>query len=552
MQSRRVGMLVFWVCAVTPAWVAGQTIQVNSANPSSAPQGTVNLNVTIGGSGFKPGATSQFFVSGTSDPGGVAVNSTTYVSSTQLNANINVSTTAAITSFDVIVKNTSSSRTGKGTGLFKVLAQGSPVCMLAPLPGPFTLAATLNSNLPNSNVPAYTGSFGVSMRVRHVTLGGKDVLVAVIGSGASGKLEVFFLDPLSGMPLDGTIIGSNSVPQPHITVPIVLSGGNVFGARVMAMGDFDNNGLPDIVVGDWDFGVAFAIVGNVTGGVLSYSDPIALIVTGSSARYGRSVAAGNLDSTAGDEIVVGDSGFGTGGNADPGHVFVWKMNPPSANNAAPSFSIFKTIFAAGWAVGVGDVAGDMNPDLIVGTSSNVLVYPGRDIGTTTPVSVNVAPRQVGAGQLAIGSTSDLVVATTASIANVQVFPGPLPTLGTSATTVMSSQAGFTTGWGTGFDIGDMNGDGVPDVLVGAPNTSPSTACPANVGTAYIFMSTGDATSPGQPTPYRIEAPTPDVDFAAFGYGVAGATGARIFLVGESGRNINGVANAGQVYVYKVN
>jgi hypothetical protein len=551
MLSRYLGLLVFCVCAVSPAWVAGQTIQVNSANPNAAAQGTVNLNVAIGGSGFKPGATSQFFVSGTSDPGGVAVTSTTYVSSTQLNANINISAGAAITNFDIIVKNTSTSRTGKGTGLFKVLAQGSPVCMLAPLPGPFTLAATLNSNLPNSNVPAYTGSFGVSMRVRHVTLGGKDVLVAVIGSGASGKLEVFFLDPLSGMPLDGTIIGSNSVPQPHITVPIVLSSGNVFGARVMAMGDFDNNGAPDIVVGDWDFGVAFAMVGNVTGGVLSYSNPVALTAAGASARYGRSVAAGSLDSTAGDEIVVGDSGFGTGGNADPGHVFVWQMNPPSTNST-PSFSIYKTVPAAGWAVGVGDVAVTGTPDLIVGTSSNVLVYPGPDIGTTTPVSVNVAPRQVGSGQLASGDSPDLVVATTASIANVQVFPGPLPLSGASASSVMSSQAGFTTGWGTGFDIGDMNGDGVPDVLVGAPNTSPSTACPANVGTAYIFMSTGTTTTPGKPIAYRIEAPGPDVDFAGYGYGVAGTTGARIFLVGESGRNINGVANAGQVYVYMVN
>src|SRR5512146_120242 len=98
---------------------AGAQISVNSAIPNSAVQGTTNLNVTVGGKGFKAGAKAQWFVSGTSNPGGVTVNSTAFVNSTTLTANITVSSTAQIGNFDIVVTNTDG-RTGKGGELFAV------------------------------------------------------------------------------------------------------------------------------------------------------------------------------------------------------------------------------------------------------------------------------------------------------------------------------------------------------------------------------------------------------------------------------------------------
>src|SRR6266849_3545566 len=79
--------------------LAAQNVQVNSANPNQAAQGTINLDVDVGGNGFKNGANSQFFISGTTNPGGVTVNSTTFLSSTHLTANITVADTANIASF---------------------------------------------------------------------------------------------------------------------------------------------------------------------------------------------------------------------------------------------------------------------------------------------------------------------------------------------------------------------------------------------------------------------------------------------------------------------
>ncbi len=96
-------------------------VTVTSANPNTAVQGTVTLNVIVGGSGFDAvkGAKAQWFESGTTNPGGVTVNSTVVNSSSQITANITVSSTAYVGSYDIMVSNING-RSGKGTGLFSV------------------------------------------------------------------------------------------------------------------------------------------------------------------------------------------------------------------------------------------------------------------------------------------------------------------------------------------------------------------------------------------------------------------------------------------------
>src|SRR4029077_16350248 len=115
--------LRFWgllcACLLATAAFATAQIQVNSTNPNTAPQGTTNLNVTVSGSGFKKGAKAKWFFSGTTNPGGVTVNSTAFTSSSQLTANITVSTTAVTSGFDVVVTN-ADGRTGVGRDAFTV------------------------------------------------------------------------------------------------------------------------------------------------------------------------------------------------------------------------------------------------------------------------------------------------------------------------------------------------------------------------------------------------------------------------------------------------
>jgi hypothetical protein len=534
MRARTGLSLLLLSCLIGQSPLAAGNIQVNSAVPNAAAQGTINLDVTVGGNGFKNGANSQFFVTGTTNPGGITVNSTSFVSSTQLTANITVADTANIANFDIVVQNTDG-RSGKGTGLFAVLAKGTPTCTMAPLPGQFSLATTLNNN-----VPAYTGGLGSTIRIRHVTLGGRGVLVAAVGSSSSGRLEVFFLDPATGAVLDGTGIGTNTLPQPHVTKTITLSSGNIFGARVMAMGDLNADGVPDIVVGDRDFGVAFAFVGQVDGnGILSYSDQIAFPATpGTTARFGTGLAMGDLDGVPGDEVAVADQGFGTGHKSQPGGVFIYQFQ-------AGGFTLYKTINQPNpTSVAIGDVTGDANLDVIVG-SSNVNVYPGPSL--SSPLTFPTSGFKVGAANVN-SALKGLITSTDWNSTPIQasIYSG-LVSAGEQPAFTLAPSAGLTTGWANDLDTGDINGDGLADVLVGAPNTSPSTACPSNVGNTYVFVT--NTATPDQPTGYLLAPSTPG---GLYGWAVAAAPGARIFLVGEIGRTLGGVSNAGQVYVYKVN
>ena len=97
---------------------SAQDIEVTGADPPEAEQGTVNLDVTITGSGFAKGARAAFLVTGTENPGGIVVNQTTFNSATKLTANIDVALDAVVGSFDIQV--TSKGRTGKGLNRFSV------------------------------------------------------------------------------------------------------------------------------------------------------------------------------------------------------------------------------------------------------------------------------------------------------------------------------------------------------------------------------------------------------------------------------------------------
>src|ERR1700752_2726910 len=131
MKSKRsssvlVLVILIGIIILTAALPATAQIQVNSANPSAAPQGTTNLNVIIAGDGFKKGAPAKWFVTGTTNPGGVTVNSTSFQSTTQLTANITVASDAVISGFDIVVA--VATRTGKGTDLFAGQASNSNTC----------------------------------------------------------------------------------------------------------------------------------------------------------------------------------------------------------------------------------------------------------------------------------------------------------------------------------------------------------------------------------------------------------------------------------------
>lgn len=100
---------------------AGPT--VTAAQPSYAHQGDAGVEVRILGSGFDQGSMASWERGGVADPK-VAVQSTRYVSSTELVATINVAPDATISLYDVAVT-TSSRKKGIGMEMFTVTAAQS-------------------------------------------------------------------------------------------------------------------------------------------------------------------------------------------------------------------------------------------------------------------------------------------------------------------------------------------------------------------------------------------------------------------------------------------
>ena len=123
-----IGVLAAATFGAVPT-VLAQTILVTEANPVSAAQGTLNLNVTISGKNFKAGAVVSFYKTGTTDTGGVIVHQTTYKRSAQLIATIDVPDTATPGSYDIVVRQ-GGSQEGTGPHLFRVDTKPIDACSL--------------------------------------------------------------------------------------------------------------------------------------------------------------------------------------------------------------------------------------------------------------------------------------------------------------------------------------------------------------------------------------------------------------------------------------
>lgn len=98
-------------------------MSVTSTSPDSATQDTT-LDVVVNGSGFVSGTTASWALAGISDSTQVKTNSTRYVSSRQLVANITISSSAAVGKWDVVVTATGK-KGGIGTELFAIKTRGN-------------------------------------------------------------------------------------------------------------------------------------------------------------------------------------------------------------------------------------------------------------------------------------------------------------------------------------------------------------------------------------------------------------------------------------------
>lgn len=526
-------------------------IQVTSTNPDAAPQGTVNLNVTISGSGFKKGAKARWVVSGTTNQGGVTVNSTTFNGSTSLTANITVASNATLSGYDVLVTNTDG-RTGKGTDAFTVTQQGTPLgCYTTGTPSGATLVTALNPVDPNgSGALLYdvygTTRLGDAIRVRPLNLNGHIVLVAFVtsgaGSGSTPGTYVFFLDPATGLPLANNPANGTSWRNPLL----LLKG---YRNNQAAAGDVNGDGVPDFVQAG-GLSTPYLFVGSVDA---NYNPSWSAMTISPPAS--RSVALGDVDGIGVDEII-----FGGSPSKQPGAAFIYKyvsgtisyvrkiQDPTGASGTG-----------FGNAVAIGNIDGKGN-DLVVGapsanTNGLVYVFPSPVQQTSYFTLAGSGPsfgRNLGIADATLDGLLDLTVVTgkqDGTSAQGLLYPGYVtPSLPSDALL----PAPPSSGWGMpNMDMADMQLAG--GVAVGAPNAVQGTSCNSiqgGQGAVQLFTSPFSAS---QGPSYIFETPSlAGSSQFEFGYGVALVPGYPFIVIGEHFRDVGTTSMAGQIYVYKLN
>jgi hypothetical protein len=521
-------------------------IQVTSTNPNAAPQGTTNLNVTVTGNGFKRGAKTQWFLTGTTNPGGVTVNSTAFNNSSQLTANITIASGAVISGYDIVVTN-ADGRTGKGTDKFAVTAQGTPVgCYTTGTPSGATLVTALNPVQPDGAALLYdlyaTQRLGDAIRVRPLNLNGHVVLVAFITSGAgSGSIAgtyVFFLDPVTGLPL--AYNPANGVAWKN---PMLLLSG--YRAVQAAAGDVNGDGIPDFA--QTQASTPYLFVGSVDASYNPHWTAYSIAPPAS-----QSVAFGDLDGLGVDEIVFGGGG---GSKKDPpGAVFIYKYAAGAVTyvrQIQDPTGVLGTGF--GNAVAIGNIGGTGN-NLVVGapaatTNGLVYVFPPKATQTSSYFTLTgPGPnfgRDLGIADAYRNGLLDLVVITGSQ---ALVYAGYVNSSSTYTNQLLPA-VGLENGWGMpNIDVGDMATAGA--IAAGAPNASSCNSIQGGQGALHLFTSPfGSSEYPN----YVFETPSlVGSSQFEFGYSVGIAPGYPFIIIGEHFRDVGTTSMAGQVYVYKLN
>ena len=247
--------------------------------------------------------------------------------------------------------------------------------------------------------------------------------------------------------------------------------------------DVNGDGYQDMAVGapmyNSEQGRVYIYHGSATG--IGTSSSKTLTGDNTADQFGISLALGDIDGDGYSDCVVGASGY----NSKTGRFYIYFGSADGINSATSRTPQTKDGSSTGeqfaGPMALGDVNGDGYEDIAVGSPSyntnvgRAYVYLGSSSGLSlsAPRTLDGSSGSSFGGKLVIGDTNgdgycDLAVAApTTTNGSVYMFDGSSTGIGsTSSKTLSGENSGDT--FGMAVTIGDSNGDGYGDLVIGAP------------------------------------------------------------------------------------
>ncbi|MBM9577455.1 VCBS repeat-containing protein [Leptospira sp. 201903070] len=283
----------------------------------------------------------------------------------------------------------------------------------------------------------------------------------------------------------------------------------------VALGDVNGDGYADAVVGAPNAGADKVLIYHSLGGdgILTNATPSATLSAGSTMFFGGALAMGDINGDGFEDVVVGSYGYST----STGRVDVFYSSGASGvptgglSNAKSTFigSVINGRF--GITVATGDSNGDGYSDILVGADGISRSYlfhsggsggiSGQDLstgGTANTILIGETGSQFGIsvslGDVTGDGFQDALIGARSYTANqgrAYVFHSnggsgiPNQNLSGSgfANTILTGQ-GAGSFFGISVSLGDVNGDGSADALVGAYGLA--------TGNSFLFLSGGSS------------------------------------------------------------
>jgi hypothetical protein len=348
-----------------------------------------------------------------------------------------------------------------------------------------------------------------------------DIATAAPDAYVSGHKEAGQIVALYGSATGVSSAHHSTISQNTTGVPGTSEAGDYFGWTT-AYADFNGDGYDDLVVGapgekvgtDTDGGMISLLYGSakgLTGKAVTIADPAPTAHD----AWGSSLAAGDFDGDGKADLAVGSSNS---------TVYVIKGGVTSAGKGGLGSYTVKAPILTGGGIGTinltaGDVTGDGRTDLVVDgfentTATNAFNKNYLLLGASGGLKAATAQTLdsgvvTGIGDINGDGYGDIVSGQywNAKTADGVTFPGGVDggkvwvTYGTAAgagsTIGITQNTGAVPGtsekndeFGWEIDLGDVNGDGYQDLVIGSPGENMGTVVDAGMVTVLYGSQTG--------------------------------------------------------------